>query len=397
MELYLQFGYGMMGLCRHFIERWKGGTVILSPRDLTGEQIQRLGKEIIERGGRTLVDPQFYDPRSTHYRLIDHDYWPGDFNTNMLSERSAVVDLLRRLLRLNEDACADRFIVPGLYCNHVNDLWLIIQDTLIAESARVVTDRPRIATVCLSGEVLRLEDQIEIIINAAEKWDVSGVYIVPEHPRNQYLVEDPVWVGNLLILCSGLKLQEKEVIVGYSNHQMLCMATARVDAIASGTWLNVRSFTTDKFHEVEPGEISRRAIWYYCPQAFSEYRVPFLDMAYRFGILELLRPEASLGSNYADILFSGVQPTSTDYSESKSFRHYLQCLHEQSLLVSRRTYRETFDVYHSMLNDAESLLKNLRQHGVYGQDRDFGKIVDVNRSALAALDHARGFVLERVW
>ena len=54
MELYLQFGYGMMGLCRHFIERWKGGTVILSPRDLTGEQIQRLGKEIIEKRRQNL-------------------------------------------------------------------------------------------------------------------------------------------------------------------------------------------------------------------------------------------------------------------------------------------------------------------------------------------------------
>jgi hypothetical protein len=35
MELYLQFGYGMMEHTRRLVDEWDGGTVILSPRDLT--------------------------------------------------------------------------------------------------------------------------------------------------------------------------------------------------------------------------------------------------------------------------------------------------------------------------------------------------------------------------
>ena len=397
MELYLQFGYGMMAHCRHLVERWEGATVILSPRDLRGEQIQRLGSQIVEKGGRSLLDPQFFEPRATHHRLVNHDYWPDDFATSMLDGGSALVDLLQRLLALNDSACADRFVVPGLYGERVDDDWLAVQSTVIDEAANLVTDRPRIATLCLSAEALRFEDQIEMALNAAEAWDVGGVYIVPEHPGAQYLVDDPMWLGNLLILCAGLKLQDKDVLLGYCSHQMLCLATARVDAIASGTWRNVRLFAREKFHEAQPGEIRRKATWYYCPQALSEFKVPFLDMAHRHGALDSLRPDVDLESDYADVLFSGAQPTSTDYSEQQSHRHYLQCLHRQCSLASRGSYRETFEAHLALLDEAQAEINGLHRLGVRGQDRDFGNFIVVNRSALSALDDARGLVLERVW
>jgi len=397
MDLHLQFGYGMMGHCQHLIESWGGGTVILSPRDLTGEQIKRFGMQITEIGGHILIDPQFYNPRATHHRLVQHDYWPDDFDTSMLSGDPSLVQLLQRLLTLNDAARADQFIIPGIYGERVDDDWLAVQDSVITEAAAIVRDKPRIATICLSGEALRFEDQVEMVINAAETWDVDGLYVVPEHPTTQYLVDDPMWLANLLVLCSGLKLQDKSVIVGYSSHQMLCLAAAKVDAIASGIWLNVRSFSTEKFQDAEEDEISRRVKWYYCPQALSEYKIPFLDMAFRAGILDQLRADDSLGSNCADILFFGAQPTSTNYSEQQSHRHYLQCLSQQCLASTRTSFRETMEAHLQLLDNAESIIHELHQRGVRGQDRDFYNIIDVNRAALIALQDARGFVLERVW
>jgi hypothetical protein len=49
------------------------------------------------------------------------------------------------------------------------------------------------------------------------------------------------------------------------------------------------------------------------------------------------------------------------------------------------------------LVSAEDLLKQLHRYGVWGQQRDFEDFVDVNRSALDALNRSRGFVLEREW
>ncbi len=51
MELYLQFGYGMMQHCRHLISNWGGGTVVLSPRDMNDRQLRTLSSET-ERDGR---------------------------------------------------------------------------------------------------------------------------------------------------------------------------------------------------------------------------------------------------------------------------------------------------------------------------------------------------------
>src|SRR5689334_11376800 len=82
MDLYLQFGYGMMDHCRSLLSAWGGGTVILSPRDLRHEQLVRLASEIIDTpNGAVLVDPQFYLPHADHERLVAHAYWPKDYDS----------------------------------------------------------------------------------------------------------------------------------------------------------------------------------------------------------------------------------------------------------------------------------------------------------------------------
>jgi hypothetical protein len=68
MDLYLQFGHGMMEHCRHLVRSWAGGTVILSPRDLKREQLVKLSEEIRAlQGGQVLLDPQVYVPRSDQH------------------------------------------------------------------------------------------------------------------------------------------------------------------------------------------------------------------------------------------------------------------------------------------------------------------------------------------
>ncbi|NLN72539.1 MAG: hypothetical protein GX137_07150 [Thermoplasmatales archaeon] len=397
MDLYFQFGHGMMDLCRNLIRAWESGTVILSPRDLNGEQILRFANDIKRINGRLLLDPQLYEPRANHHRLTQHDYWPVDYDTNIFLGGLGLRNLLVGLRKLNDAAQTDAYIIPGLYCDRFDDDWLTFQQSIIDESSNVFNGKPQLATICLSGETLRNEEQIEMLLNCSESWDVEGYYVVPERPHGQYLVDDPLWLTNLLVLCSGLKLQKRQVIVGYCNHQMLCLASANVDALASGTWLNVRTFSTAKFIEAADDNKSRRAKWYYCPHALSEFKLAFLDMGHRAGIIETMRPDPAIGSNYADILFTGALPTSTNYSETESFRHYLQCLHTQCLNARGDSFRKTIDNHNLILTTAEGFLNQFHECGVRGQDRDFANYIDVNRSAIAGLVRSRGFVLDRQW
>jgi hypothetical protein len=278
----------------------------------------------------------------------------------------------------------------------VSDDWFACQENVINEAPDHFRDASLFATIAISNGSINDEAQIEAVVERVSKWKVSGLYVVAEHP-DDYLVSQPNWLANLLILVSGLKLLGRQVIVGYSSHQMLCLAAAKADIIASGTWLNVRAFPLEKFYAAGPEETSRRTTWYYCPQALSEFKIEFLDIALRQGVLADMAPPPTINSKYAAPLFSGAAPTSIAWGEQNAFRHYLTCLRQQAASSTQASFAATFDHHHKLLDQAETLLRKLHAKGIRGQDRDFGPIVDVNRAAMAVFAAAREQRLSRAW
>lgn len=398
MELYLQFGHGMMQHCRHLIDHWGGGTAVLSPRDLTTDQLLRLAGDVTGlEGGRVLLDPQFYLPHADHHRLCAHDFWPDSYETGAFFQGQQLRTLLTQLRSLNAALGSYAVILPGLLASQVNDDWLEIQRAVAEDSRQVFDDRPIYSTIALGAEATIDQDQIAYLLEAAPSWTIDGYYIVCEHPNGDYLVDAPNWLANVLDLAAGLRLRGSRVILGYCNHQMLAAAAAKVDAICSGTWMNVRSFPPDKFRQAYDDEIRRRATWYYCPQALSEYKIPFLDIARRQHLLERMAPSPDLDGGYTSQLFSGPQPTAVGLQEQRAFRHYLHCLRSQALAAEKATYDETVEAQESMLNDAEDLLARLSRGGIRGQGRDFSDYVDVSRASLALLGSLRGAMLRRRW
>ena len=178
MELYLQFGWGMMEHCRVLINEWGGGTTILSPRDLDREQLIRLSTELRELGGTALLDPQFYLPRADHHRLTAHDYWPDDYDTSGFTVASRRM-MMESLGELNRQLGTTHLIIPGERADTVDDVWLQSQWSFL-EAARDVTDQPLIMTICLSGESVRSTDQINLVMEQTESMAVSGYYLVAE-------------------------------------------------------------------------------------------------------------------------------------------------------------------------------------------------------------------------
>ncbi len=399
MDLSLQFGYGMMDHSRALVTAWGGGTVILSPRDLKDEQLKRLGQELRDGGGDVLVDPQFYLPHADHERLTTHAYWPKGYETGTFWTGSELGDLLKSLLDLNLAVGARELILPGEYATRVDDDWLAHQAQLMEEAKAMVGDRlPLRATIALSGEATRTEADIDAVLEAVPTWDVPGVYVVCEHPNGNYLVTDPTWMSNLLDLVAGIRLKKKDVIVGYCNHQMLILAAAGANAITSGTWMNVRSFPPEKFRAQYEDEIRQRTTWFYCPQALSEYKLPFLDIAQKQGLLAKLAPPAAYGTTGAEVLFSGPQPSTQTNTEQAAFRHYLHCLRLQVAGSAAPSFDNAVSIQERTLDGAEALLQELHSAGVTGQMRDFfGDSIDANRAALKVLRSTRGPLLKRSW
>lgn len=398
MELYLQFGYGMMQHCRHLISAWGGGTVVLSPRDMSDKQLRTLSSEITDlAGGRVLLDPQFYLPHADHERLCSHAYWPSDYNTGAFFQGRTLRDLLQKLLDLNEAVGANKIILPGLLASSIDDDWLETERAVLEVARELAGEHPVITTIALDADTTRNQDQIATLLDAAPGWKADGFYIVCEHPGGDYLVRDPNWLSNVLDLAAGLRLSGAEVILGYCNHQMLAASVVRANAICSGTWMNVRSFPPDKFRNAYEDEIRQRTTWYYCPQALSEYKIPFLDIAQRQRLLSRMAPPPELDGGYSQRLFEGPQPTTVGFSEQLAFRHYLHALRGQVEALEHESYDESHAAQDNLLTEAEELLRTLSRAGIRGQQRDFLEAVDVNRAALALLDSFRGPILRRRW
>lgn len=399
MRLDLQFGFGMMEHSRALIDSWRGGNVILSPRDLTSDQLDRLSSTILAiPGGTVWLDPQFYVPRADHERLCSHDYWPSNFSTGVFWQGAPLQILMGKLIQLNAKLRTSVMLLPGMLASSIDEDWLSAQEAAIEAARALGYAGPLISTIALSDDAVKDINQISELLERAEDWSVDGFYIVAQHPGADYLVTDPIWLANLLDLSAGLKLMGKFVSLGYCTHQMLIGAAAKLDAISSGTWMNVRSFPPEKFSVSLEEEIKQRTKWYYCPQALSEYKIPFLDVAFRQGILQSMKSSPSLGSTFADLLFSGVQPTTAKaFSEQSAFRHYLQCLKSQATAAVKPTFRETVDAHLSDLNQADKMLRQLRGSGVLGGLREFTDALDANRSALQVLISLRGPTLERNW
>lgn len=398
MELFLQFGYGMMDHCRTLVSEWSGGTVILSPRDLRPTQLPGLASSIRTAGGAVLLDPQFYLPHADHERLVSHDYWPKGYDSGGFWSGSELNTLLVKLRALNDQLGCQRMILPGLFAAPADGDWLDRQGAVFEEADGLGIDPlGTIATVALGADVVRNLDSVHDILDNSATWKVGGVYLVCEHPKGSYLVDDPIWLANVLDMTAGFRLRGWDVIIGYCNHQMLIAGCSAATAIASGTWMNVRSFPPDRFRAQYEEEIKKRTTWYYCPQSLSEFKIPFLDIAMQQGVLTAMRTDAATGSTYSDILFNGPQPSTVQFTEQAAFRHYLHCLRHQAMQAPRSTFDETVSAHEQLLADAEVILDQLHGAGVTGGHRDFHDILDVNRAALGVLRSNRGPMLRRRW
>lgn len=396
MNFYVQMGHGMQTLCEYLCEAWHGTTVILSPQNIyPTNKLAPFAASLRKLNGRVLFDPQLYSPRKYHKNLQKHDYWPKSGVTNI--ELGECRDLLISLANINATISSEAFILPSNIIAKVDERWGKIQSAIANQARQITNNQELLLTLALGKDVLIDESQVESITQYASQWDIDGVYIVCEHPERYYLVDKPIWIANLLSLVAGIKRLGKRVVVGYANHQMLPLALAKCDAIAAGNFLNVRWFQPEHFETTENDDPSKRSIWYYCPQAFSEYKMAYLDVAKRSDILRFLAPPPSMANEYSKILFAGAMPSSTNYKEGNSFKHYLHCLKIQCEMTRKSSYRETRDTLFSQLETAARIIAGFHNNKIKGQERDFGEIVDVNEAAIQIFDKEFGFAMSKEW
>lgn len=395
MELYLQLGHGMQKLSQELVKCWGEGTVIISPVNMSQDKLASFAKKVHMIGGKVLFDPQMFYPKEGHIKLKAYDYWPNEGGS--ITSVDIHRNINRELLRINNEIETEEVILPGIEMKEDTFNYNLKWINSSAEYFNQKTGKKLLATLCLYPETIRNSVSIEILVEALRLIPVSGYYIIPHPSNNEYIVSDPIWVIGMMKLISCLKLLKRKVIVGYSNHQGLVYSLACADAIASGTYMNTRSFVPGKFKSPKDDDIKHKSTWYYHPTALTEYKAALLDVAMQRGYLDAFAPQGEYINPYSEMLFNGAQPSSTNYNEPNSFKHYLHCLRIQCSLLSRDNYDDAYSAYEFMLNAAENQIKDFKRHGMTGQNRDFAPAIEANRIAMCANDEDYGLRLKLDW
>ena len=400
MEFGLQMGHGMQGLAGEFLGDQKSANqIILSPRNFGNTRAMSGPDRMIAyakgpirvASGGVLLDPQLFSGGNATVSLREFPHWKV-CSGSLWDNPSAV---LEEVANLNDACLTSMFIIPSDTIETVNREYLDKMSKYAASAREFSGGRKTLMTLSFGQDVLRGDSSIDMLLNALEDWDVDGFYIVSEHPRNEYLVDQPLWLYNYLVLIAGIKRIGKIAYVGYGSHQLLLLALAGCDCLFSGNYLNVRRFEKSTFEDKEEG-ISQRACWYYAPQALSEFKVTTLDLAMSLHALDVLKTPFG-DDKYAGVLFRGALPSNTAYNERASFLHYLICLNQQCKVLSKSSYDETYFALLSYFNTAQSIIDGLQEIGINDRARNFANALPAASQAIAAFNANWGFQMSQEW
>lgn len=400
MDLFLQFGYGMKSLTIDLSKKWNGASVILSPRDMTPSQLISWSKDFQKAGVKCYFDPQCYCPKSEQKRLSQYAYWDSNLNTKMQSTNTPIDQKIEYIKQYNDIANTEAYILPSIlnsYDMEWSQRFLIQSRRFIDAAHKIMSDKPIFATLALPRDFLvQSETTIEPVLQDILDLNVDGYYVIAEALDRKYLIDNPMWLSNVLHICAVLKIAGKKVIYGYGNHQLLPLSLIKVDAMASGTWQNVRSFT-NRFIDID--EQKRKSTWVYYPEALSEYKLSFMDWAFNNGYLLSMKSKDKdfMDDSISKIFQATVPPSTTGFTETDAFKHYLCCLRHQIKLLDKKSYKEAFESYEMLLTTAEREIERLEKAGVYAQARSFKNFVDINRAAITQLNRNHGFALGMSW
>lgn len=400
MDLFLQFGYGMKSLTIDLSKKWNGASVILSPRDMTPSQLISWSKDFEKAGVKCYFDPQCYCPKSEQKRLSQYAYWDSNLNTKMQSTNTPIDQKIEYIKRYNDIANTEAYILPSIlnsYDIEWSQRFLVQSRRFIDAAHKIMSDKPIFATLALPRDFLvQSETTIEPVLQDILDLNVDGYYVIAEALDRKYLIDNPMWLSNVLHICAVLKIAGKNVIYGYGNHQLLPLSLIKVDAMASGTWQNVRSFT-NRFIDID--EQKRKSTWVYYPEALSEYKLSFMDWAFNNGYLLSMKSKDKdfMDDSISKIFQATAPPSTTGFTETDAFKHYLCCLRHQIKLLDKKSYKEAFESYEMLLTTAEREIERLEKAGVYAQARSFKNFVDINRAAITQLNRNHGFALGMSW
>lgn len=378
----LQQGWGMLTLISEFLNSHNNSGVILSPRVCESEQLERYFPNYSQIPDSDIFfDPHFYEPRTDLNRILSYPYFNNfDFQTGIFNQNefcNQVIEYQTNVLNLS------KIILPGRYTNSISENWLNMQRTFSEIGNNFRPNREVYSTLAIGPDLILNPDHFNTIIDELINYPVDGVYLVYEHPANEFLLNED-FIYTLLDAILSISLSNKKILVGYSNHQSFVFYAAGIDFLATGNFRNVRSF--DHLNSKDRGnEDLRKGIWYFDGNTFGEYKIPALGLAFIRNLQNHFGPI----TDFNRALLTSGNPPSIRWQERDAFNNYLDLLYNYCLEINSIPKNQRADYllnYFASRRDANIRLSSERFN--FG-DRGFNNHIEDTISALEAFMNDR--------
>ncbi|HOI29925.1 MAG TPA: hypothetical protein PLZ15_09235 [Melioribacteraceae bacterium] len=266
MAAYFQMGHDTENLIgEKDLELFKG--IILSPLNRTPKEIQDSVSLFRTKGEFDIVfDPQLYFPRSKRGKLKTHKYFPIDFETGDLNNRSWWNPIINQLSIYANFFDIDSFCSPVI----LSKSWRLdyyklcaeIKDSLRNQIKKNNPLKKCYQTVLINVKDLTDEDKImrtATVISASESDGFYVVFVNDLHPRKESRDQDTI-LGSMKFI-SELKSSNVPILVSHCSSDMILYKYAGAHHCASGKFFNLRRFTESRFDESSEGK-GQLAYWF---------------------------------------------------------------------------------------------------------------------------------------
>lgn len=381
MKMFLQQGYGMMGINREFAKKYEDIGFILSPRSLQANQkpsrLKEHADEIRQLGGKILFDPQFYQPRTNIAKILKFPYFDNlAYETSKFSGDQAkifssnVIDFQKNILQVSE------YIIPGTYSNSLNEDWIQLQEDFTYGALASDNDGTFYQSISIGSDLV-LNDNFEDFVGSLVLSKVSGYYITLKKPSSDYATTNETYLYNLLNAFLSLRLAGKKIILGYANPQDLLFTSVGIKVLASGNYQNVRSFDPDIFFENDEDNRKRRSKWYFDNNTLSEYKPEQLALLQKRGLLDNFLPT----NEYTKEFLEASPISSFPWNETANFKNYLYCMYQNCNNIGASNNQFTY--VENFFTEKEKNAKRLIDSGQRAGNRTF--TLDAFEASLSAL------------
>ncbi len=341
-------------------DTYEGGIgygLILSPVNMPRNRIENLSPDLKKT---SLFDPQFYLPSSSRPKLKTYSFHPsivylqGSDTSDYLEDYSYdhAVECVEFQLQNNFDG----IIVPARHSETFGDSYKRfnghIYSTFLEVCSELKVDVPIYLTLPLHYSMIFEEKTVNDILNWVTSYTGNqGIYLLCQKQSGSKQIKDSDFIETMLDVCYSIKENDLKLIVGYCNTEGLLFSITGADIIATGSYENLRMFSTDRYDEPErrSGPKGR----YYSPALLNWIESGYINTMKRRGVLELIES----GNEYSDIILT--PGFSWNFQRPEIYKHYFCCFDKQLEALSKLSLEERYIVLLKWIESAIQIYKEI--------------------------------------